>query len=142
MCINNLVHLLDGQFGLYEWGIKWAHTFFNEVNTPIILISYLSSCSHTTLWLNYRRLFFLVPFLLYILNIFHMNLIHHSIILLYFLCCVILMSILTWLHLVVELRFQMSKPWAQVSNSSTFYGAVYKLKPRINHKGKSLSYTS
>jgi len=40
-CRTKLVRLLDGQSGLYEWGLQGENTFCNSVNTPMILIPHL-----------------------------------------------------------------------------------------------------
>lgn len=37
-CRTNLVRLLDGELGLYEWGARGEHSFRNEVKTPVILV--------------------------------------------------------------------------------------------------------
>lgn len=40
-CRTTLVRLLDGQPGLYEWGLRGENTFLNRVNTPVILVPHL-----------------------------------------------------------------------------------------------------
>lgn len=37
-CRTNLVRLLDGELGLYEWGARGEHAFRNEIKTPVILV--------------------------------------------------------------------------------------------------------
>lgn len=37
-CRTNLVRLLDGELGLYEWGARGERSFRNEVKTPVILV--------------------------------------------------------------------------------------------------------
>lgn len=48
-CRTNLIRLLDGQLGLYEWGSRGEDTFRNEINTPVILVPTLAKIPATLL---------------------------------------------------------------------------------------------
>nr|QHR90489.1 hypothetical protein Q903MT_gene4513 [Picea sitchensis] len=55
-CRTALVRLLDGQPGLYEWGLRGENTFCNCVNTPVILVPHLPGVPASL-----RSEFFLTP---------------------------------------------------------------------------------